>query len=484
MAVSPKAKSPVAGQSVPTTTVAEFQRKLPATARKILGAEKLYALIDEATRDSAGQDVGDLLILDTIEKAMADRALKTMPGPGSVARGLLDAGAEWQPRVFTISKNLLYQAVAVEERGDWLELTPSSPGRNAIRLTALDLGTPAETPATEPNDTDIYILPRIVPVAQTNREKLDRLAMLVGVEPARSETVQAALPVPLPARPGRRVVVYDVGQANCNAVVDKKGRPLLFFDLGWPWSSDAAPSQIADLLTGNVAPVVLSHCDFDHWAYALQARGRGGEGVKVKPEALTRTWIARKPELKAHKLSPTHIAFANELLKAGKLLLWPAPTKTLDSAGLRLIACKPKDAELGDRNNSGLAMRIAGVGQAGGDVLLTGDADYASISNVDSKALRGLKGLVVPHHGGATITPPPAPARRNSPAVISAHERNTYGHPKASVIFKCISAGWGIACTLDRYPKCGGTKLIPNECFARCAGSRSGTCPQRLVGHL
>lgn len=489
MTVLPIAAQAAAAKSGATSTVKTHQRRKPGSAKKLDGASKLYALIDEATRDATGQDVGDLIILDTIDKAMADAALNALPKWGSHARALLAGGFDWQPRVFTIEKSALTEAFSGAARGEWLELTPSTPGGNALRLTAVDLGTPSDAEAVQGNDaeSDVYVLPRAVPVARTKAAKLDRLAMLLDDlnDVAIKGALEAAVGI-LPTTPSTlRVAVYDVGQANCNAVIDASGRPLIYFDMGWPWSSAAAPVQVPDLLRGNNAPVVLSHWDFDHWAFALQARGRGGKGVVVKPEALERTWIARKPEVTAHRLGPTHIAFAIELLKAGKLLLWPSAWQVLNATGLRLIACKPKGAALSDRNNSGLAMRVQHVGEAGvGDVLLTGDADYASISNVDSAALDGLTGLVVPHHGGATITSPPAPALSYSPAVISSHERSTYGHPKAAVIFSCISAGWGIACTLDRCSICGGTKLIPTGCFPGCARSPSTTCPKRLIGRL
>lgn len=488
MTVPPIAAQAAAANSGATSPVKAHQRRKPGTAKKLDGAAKLYALIDEATRDAAGQDVGDLIILDTIDKAMADAALKSLPKRGSPVGAFAAGSFDWQPRVFTIQKSALTQSFPSATRGEWFELTPSTPGRNALRLTAVDLGTPSDAEAEQGNDaeSDVYVLPRSVPVARTKVAKLDRLAMLEGVNVAPVDgSLQSIVGVWPTAASALRVAVYDVGQANCNAVIRANGRPLIYFDMGWPWSSTAAPVQVPNLLRGNRAPVVLSHWDFDHWAFALQSRGRGGKGVVVKPEALERNWIARKPELKAHRLGPTHIAFAIALLKVGKLLLWPDATKTLDATGLRLIACKPKGAALSDRNNTGLAMRVQHVGDTGlGDVLLTGDADYASISNADSTALDGLTGLVVPHHGGATITSPPVPALLHSPAVISAHERNTYGHPKAAVIFGCISAGWGIACTLNRYPNCGGDKLIPNGCLATCAGSPPATCPQRLIGLL
>lgn len=90
--------------------------------------------------------------------------------------------------------------------------------------------------------------------------------------------ISAMLNVPLQdvAKRNIAVAVYDVGQGNCNAIVDQNSYPRIFFDYGWApnfhaKSRPSLPLQLHCLDFCVTAPVVLSHWDMDHWSYAIKS---------------------------------------------------------------------------------------------------------------------------------------------------------------------------------------------------------------------
>ena len=60
-----------------------------------------------------------------------------------------------------------------------------------------------------------------------------------------------------------RVVVFDVGQGNCNAIVGADGKVLAYYDFGY--SNDGRPPATPTRLCFCDRPmIVLSHWDKDH----------------------------------------------------------------------------------------------------------------------------------------------------------------------------------------------------------------------------
>ncbi|WP_348113855.1 hypothetical protein [Rhodoferax sp.] len=445
--------------------------------------EKLYALIDEASFDETGQDIGDILILDTISKAMADLAARTFKRSQSFA-----SVEAWDPKVFRLTKTdrrKFLDATPSLDTHTWLELTVCEPGEGALTLMPVVLGTGADD-LPQGSDDPTTILPKIRRVSGRNAEALDTLAMLAGLEESTEQAIQEEVDRALPKSEFQaRVAVYDVGQANCNAVIDSDFQPLVYFDMGWPWSRYTTPPTKPDLLQQeNPAPVLLSHWDFDHWSFALEKTGSNGNGLKVKNDALNRFWIARKPLVKEHKLGPSHIAFAIELLKKKKLLIWPENIPSIATYHIQLFACKPPIGSglPNDRNNNGLAMLVL---RATGNILLTGDADYSAITgHLQNKcATENLHGMVLPHHGGALKTPPPElPYGQYAHAVVSSHPANTYGHPRADELIKCMSAGWQLSFTMNAHITCGRTTIIPFGCTENCPGKQYNACRLEVYG--
>lgn len=448
----------------------------------LVTVEVLYALIDEASLDESGMAIGHTLILDTIPKITADIEITKYKKGNDLSA--IDC---WHPKVFQITGENLRKFLQLSPESNtntWLKLSVCQPGAGALTMTHLDLGTAVEGQEVDVG-TPVTITPKIRLATVEEAQNLDQIAMLEAIPDTSSTEIESALNngIDKNSMP-MRVAVYDVGQANCNAVVDANIIPRMYFDLGWPWSSKAMPPSTPTLLDlENEAPVVLSHWDFDHWSYALDKVGFRGKGLKVKDVALNRFWIARRPEVLLHKLGPTHIAFAIELSKRQKLLIWPKDVKNLSTQYLKLIACKkPTLSPLpNDRNNNGLAMLLL---NDTGNILMTGDADYSAMTCQpgNEKTTDFLSGMVVPHHGGTLYSPPPSKpshATTTPHAVVSAHTGNIYGHPSGGELLKCMTAGWQISCTMDAHSYCERTIVVPLGCTVDCEGKKSNAC--RLV---
>src|SRR5213075_273082 len=96
----------------------------------------------------------------------------------------------------------------------------------------------------------------------------------------------------------------------------------------WPpnFNARTRPDKRPDLFSCQrhcVAPIVLSHWDMDHWAYAVQTTTFDSTNISSRPKwnpaALHRFWIARPPEKEAHQLGPMHMKLF-EALRSAELL--------------------------------------------------------------------------------------------------------------------------------------------------------------------
>ena len=312
------------------------------------------------------------------------------------------------------------------------------------------------------------------------------------------------------------VAAYDVGQGNCNAIVDTYEHPRVFYDLGWPpnFNARTRPQRKPNLFSCQelcVAPVVLSHWDMDHWAYAVRSTTFDSPKISSRANwndaALRRFWLARAPQQQAHQLGPMHMKLFEALRKVEllpglpALQLWPDRTRRIRFRHGWIEACAPLDGSAGNRNNSGLAMFV--VDRHGHAVLLPGDADFSSIPTLrgwwrpraaemlattfEAWWRRGfdgllretlalwwrsrLVGLVASHHGGR-VDPRYVPRPlEGSPAtlVISVGDGNNYGHPKQEALSAYATRNWRELRTSSRIPCPGpdrhahelGNRLIP-----------------------
>lgn len=269
------------------------------------------------------------------------------------------------------------------------------------------------------------------------------------------------------------VAVYDVGQASFSAIVNGAEHPMIFFDFGKPlgrFKKSVPPTHLefAPLsVSGNgddPTPVVLSHLDWDHWAYAIlkgMAKWDSSSNAwttqpTYRQEALERPWLMRRPRLARHNLGPSHIHFVQKLSQTTyggnkpALHFWPEKRKSVDIGVAKIFKCAPgvgsSKAAPFLRNNESLGMLIRNK-QTGPKILLPGDADYPSIP---SFAKVDLSGLVATHHGGK-VTPGSVPQAVAHGRLIESTFPNCYSNiPHDKTQDEARANGWRIAATHNR----------------------------------
>jgi len=261
------------------------------------------------------------------------------------------------------------------------------------------------------------------------------------------------------------VGVFDVGQGSCSAILDEACSPRVYYDLGWPanFNGKSRPAHKPGILDfGRAAPVIISHWDMDHWAFAIEGMKYDRAELAMRPvwkdEALHRVWIAPNPRKTGHPVGP----FLQSLLWAleyeelmpgiNALQLLPDDLTYIDLTWGRLEVCEPPAGVEPNRNNTGLALWV--YGPENQMMLLTGDADFNCIAGLSAKRRRRLVGMVVPHHGArVTATDVPKPAfHEDGYAVVSVGGPNVYGHPKQDAINSYLAKRWNVRYTKRRRP--------------------------------
>lgn len=291
-------------------------------------------------------------------------------------------------------------------------------------------------------------------------------AMMRGFPQAPASLIAGVLDLAIRDAGPLALAAYDVGQGNCNAVVDEYEHPRNFFDLGWApnFHAKTRPAVRPGFIVHDLPftpPVILSHWDMDHWSYAIASSRYNQSNLTTKhewnPDAIRRFWIARAPQILAHEIGPLHQAFLRALVQTSILpglsafLLWPEKKKRISFGAGWVEACSPRQGSRGDRNNTGLVMFVR-PNSAAGAIVLTGDADFGSISSLRNKRKPALAGVVAPHHGARISIPDVPKPKIGSPRwmVVSVGSGNSYGHPKESAISAYKKAGWRLAYTFDR----------------------------------
>ncbi|WP_313296997.1 hypothetical protein [Stenotrophomonas sp.] len=257
------------------------------------------------------------------------------------------------------------------------------------------------------------------------------------------------------------VAVYDVGQANFNALVDECEHPRMFFDFGRPIYIKGFSSPVLDkfnpLIFGEFSrsnePVVLSHLDQDHWHFAFKsgvARWDKKKGAWIvnpvyRPTARERPWVVRLPPL-AVPLGASHLhlllSLKNKQLAGGAsaLHIWNSNWTDVRVGSVVIHRCDPgpntpiTPAYL--KNNTSLALTVESDHAR---VLLTGDADYPSIP---ASAKQDLTGMVAPHHGGG-VTANSTPTGIGPGRMVFSTFNGAYsGNPSPMSSSEAQSAGW------------------------------------------
>ncbi len=280
-------------------------------------------------------------------------------------------------------------------------------------------------PLASPDDGDVPPRPRSLGAAANPTRRLpSAIASACRVPTSSTRNGPDPLAVLETVGQAAMVCVRDVGQASFVTLKSATGECLLHFDVGSPvaFNRHTLPPQpgwpLRDPQQGQVAPVILSHWDWDHLHAALQV-----------PALRQRPWIA--PD---QPLGPGAARLAHTLAASGVLAIWPGgimrfPWGVL--AGCTGTSCI---------NDSGLAALIRLPSRS---VLLTGDAPYQAIH----PALQfSVDALVSTHHGGRLVPgdQPPSPTTGHQGWIISCGRGNTYRHPHTSSLAHHDATGWGL----------------------------------------
>ena len=267
----------------------------------------------------------------------------------------------------------------------------------------------------------------VYPTTRRESTELDAVFDIAHLDDARENDLRRALEGPI----HDSVAVYDVGQGNCNAVLNGCGIPSLYFDFGGGvlGHRNTYPKGLSDFCFTEFPSIVLSHWDWDHWSSAMRTRG-----ARVSATHCTVPWIVPR-----QRLGPVHRGFLAQLRN---FLIWPMTLRSLQVGNVVVCRCHgPKT----NRNHSGLALRFRPEWSLGDGVLLTGDCDYPHlpISLVNG---RQYDVIVIPHHGGnlrpRSVPPSPPTGASYVRWCVSCGGSNQYGHPSQSAISAHTSAGW------------------------------------------
>ena len=450
-----------------------------------------YAMIDDGTCNPDGSDNSDFVILDCITRQAADSL-------GNVSWRGIQAGDERLSQTMLLQVDRKQLSAQLPERTDqaqWLSFKlepagPNSGGVDGLRATFVSLAGEAD------DQLPVFVLSAISFVAA----KLRKLAFMVGLHGRAKRIEQVLNAAGQRAGTSRNVVVYDIGQGNANALVDEWGHPCLFFDLGWPTSfnQSSRPPFPPDLFACDACywrdkfkpPVVLSHWDFDHWAYAVSNHnykfGSNASKITFKPAALDRVWIVPKPpglKKTGKGLGPTHMRL---LASLPKRIPWPNTLKEVSfCAGV--ITRTDRRVLPRDRNNQALVWFVMKADNRENATLLPGDVDYENMRWPTPAP--EIAALVASHHGGSvTAAPGCCAANPLTRFAISVGNPNRHGHPNEGAVLYHFLLGWDPhLLTSNRVswalaaPKTNGAilvKLDPND------PDPLFSCPCMLAGNL
>lgn len=266
--------------------------------------------------------------------------------------------------------------------------------------------------------------------------------------------------------------VIDVGQGGMVTVQHSRSctMPQLFFDFGWPLRQleKTAPTPPRLSLVDD-APVVLTHWDFDHFAFALE--DVKSNAFQWRRGADDRVWLVPGIGVNWGDVMPsvTGIIWALHLFVVRKLKVWPADVAGITAGFVSIARTVPYKPFKGDPNQHGLFMLLhervptdysADFSRPVAAIMIPGDADYQAIKRALYPGLVEAdpfptstfdwKGLVATHHGGEysfaflpSTTPPKI--KRHAPKGILAISvgQTHYGHP--TVLAQqayLINGGW------------------------------------------
>jgi competence protein ComEC len=241
---------------------------------------------------------------------------------------------------------------------------------------------------------------------------------------------------------GLRVVVLDVGQGL--AVFVATARHTLLYDTGPRFndSVDAGGRIVVPFLraagVGRLDVLVVSHADNDHSGGALSILravdvGRMMTSLPRDHPIVVEAGGERRAEARGNEAPG---ASPVTRCVAGERWSWDGVTFEIVHPGAAAY-----DDAARKSNDRSCVLRIV---SAGGNVLLTGDVEAASESEMLARDAATLRAdiLVVPHHGSRTSsTPAFIEAVAPRIAVIAAGYRNRFGHPRGEILARYARVG-------------------------------------------
>jgi hypothetical protein len=261
----------------------------------------------------------------------------------------------------------------------------------------------------------------------------------------------AVLPPPVP--PISSIGVMDIGMGNCNLLINQD-QPVTYYDIGYPlpFYRNSLPANMRFGTPGYLGPIVqntagnieivLSHWDYDHWRLGHVA------GLQNLP------WT-----MYTQPFGPAALNFFNSLTN---VTMYAGPAiSALPNYTLLVATPPPGSPPAMLLNNTGLALQIStrlpSTDVNAHNVLLTADANFASLPAPLNPAFPNLAGITAVHHGsnahGAAGVPPPAlpgPSTLPAPATgyvaysygVHPNGYHPYGFPVAAAVQAYINAGW------------------------------------------
>ena len=249
---------------------------------------------------------------------------------------------------------------------------------------------------------------------------LSRAFSLGSIPDATPGAIKSALPS---SSTTAGAIVYDVGQGNCNALVNSGGQPLCYFDFGAAvrHHANTYPSGLSNFCFCHAPPIILSHWDWDHWAAG-----------NICTRAQGMSWIAPRQTLGA-----VHRTFAQSIVNSGNLLICPSSALPVTVGAITIEHCTGTT-----KNDSGLAVQLEGVDMQGATrvALLPGDARYTAIPGRKNT----FRHIVSPHHGAtlASKWTPTCPGTVDERLVHSCGNPNQWNHPTTITRQRHDSTGW------------------------------------------
>lgn len=275
-----------------------------------------------------------------------------------------------------------------------------------------------------------------------------------------NKKLKAIAPVLPPAPPAHNsVCVMDVGQGNCNLVIDNNNEPTFYYDVGFPlfFYTATAPTALfagtpppsGPILQNNAAnlEVILSHWDWDHWRLAA-----------IWPGLAALPWT-----VPVQPVGGASLNFFNNNLPNCHVLPVGGPT-TLNYGNFTAYRAYPPVGAHPAMvvNNTGIALGIDTQLPVGApathQVVITADANFDSLPAPFPLA-PNITGITAVHHGsnahGAAnnLPTPVAPyglvGRIAYSCGLSPTGYRPYGFPNALAIPNYQGAGWNAPHEMD-----------------------------------